>query len=109
MSPGASVSPPSATGLPADVLTLDETAAYLRLPTAEVLRLVNEQDLPARRAGREWRFLRSALQAWLSVPASKTSSRGIWAAAGALKEDPYLDEMLKEINRMRGRPNTNGD
>jgi hypothetical protein len=31
-------------------------------------------------------------------------NQGIWGAAGALKDDPYLDEMLSEIERMRGRP-----
>jgi excisionase family DNA binding protein len=86
------------------VLTLAEAAAYLRLPDADVLRLVDEQGLPGRHVGAEWRFLKAAIQAWLSTPAPPGRDQGIWAAAGALKDDPYLDEMLKEIERMRGRP-----
>jgi excisionase family DNA binding protein len=95
---------PAANGPPAEVLTLAEAAAYLRLPEADVLRLVDEQDLPARRVGNEWRFLKAAVQQWLSTPPRKAAGEGIWAAAGALRDDPYLDEMLREIDRMRGRP-----
>jgi excisionase family DNA binding protein len=86
-----------------EVLTLAEAAMYLRLPEADVLRLVNEQGLPARHLATEWRFLKSAIQTWLSAPPSGGRDQGIWAAAGALKDDPYLDDMLKEIERMRGR------
>jgi excisionase family DNA binding protein len=85
-------------------LTLPEVAAYLRLPETDVLRLVDEQALPARHLGNEWRFFKAAVQQWLSSPPPKASKEGIWAAAGSLKDDPYLDEMLKEIDRMRGRP-----
>lgn len=49
-----------------DVLTLAEAAAYLRLTEEDVLRLVNEQALPARRLGNEWRFLKAAVQHWLT-------------------------------------------
>ena len=95
---------PETNGPVGEVLTLAEAAAYLRLSEAEVLRMVREQRLPARQLGQEWRFLRSAIQAWLSAPMAAQKNQGIWAAAGALKDDPYLDEMLSEINRMRGRP-----
>jgi len=96
--------PPAANGLVGEVFTLAEAAAYLRLSEAEVLRMVREQRLPARQLGQEWRFLRSAIQAWLSAPLAAQKNQGIWGAAGALKDDPYLDEMLSEIERMRGRP-----
>ena len=68
--------PTQATGAPspgangpvqAEVLTLAETAAYLRLPEADVLRLVDEQALPTRRLGNEWRFLKAAIQHWLGT------------------------------------------
>jgi excisionase family DNA binding protein len=87
-----------------EVFTLAEAAAYLRLSEVEVLRLVREQRLPARQVGQEWRFLRSAMQTWLSMPWAAQKSEGIWGAAGALKDDPYLNEMLSEIDWMRGRP-----
>lgn len=59
-----------------EVFTLSEAATYLRLPEEEVLRLVSEQDLPARQAGTEWRFLKGAIQAWLSQPVSNKKDPG---------------------------------
>src|SRR5277367_5054010 len=50
---------------PIEVLTLVEAAAYLRLTEADVLRMVDEQGLSARQLGKEWRFLKSAIQDWL--------------------------------------------
>ncbi len=91
-------------GLTSDVLTLGEAAAYLRFSEADVMRLVEEQGLPARRLGNEWRFWKAAIQQWLSAPLPQGQPQGIWAAAGALRDDPYLEEMLQEIERMRGRP-----
>jgi excisionase family DNA binding protein len=48
-----------------DVLTLAETAAYLRVPEEAVLALVAKEDLPARQIGGEWRFLKRAVVEWL--------------------------------------------
>jgi excisionase family DNA binding protein len=105
-SPSALPTPLVVNGPTGEVLTLDEAAAYLRLSEPDVLRLVKEQGLPARQLGKEWRFLKTAIQAWLCTPLSMGHKQGIWAAAGALKDDPYLPEMLKELDRMRGRPVT---
>lgn len=90
--------------LAGEVLTLREAAAYLRLEEADVRRLVEEQGLPSRQLGKEWRFLKSAIQTWLSTPRAKEDKKDIWAAAGSWKDDPYLEELLKEFERMRGRP-----
>jgi excisionase family DNA binding protein len=89
-----------------EVLTLSEAAAYLRLQTAEVLRLVEEQGLPARRIQEEWRFLKSAIQEWLSRPAAFGPSKAAQlAVAGAWKDDPLVEKELTEILRRRGRSN----
>lgn len=82
-------------------MTLPEAAAYLRRPESTVLQLVNEQGLPARQTGQDWRFLKEAIERWLSAP---HGGAGIWAAAGLLKDDPFLDDMLKEVERLRDRP-----
>ena len=37
-----------------EVLTLAETAAYLRLPEGEAVRLVDEQGLPGRQVADDW-------------------------------------------------------
>jgi excisionase family DNA binding protein len=87
-----------------EVLTLAEVAAYLRVTEPEVLRFVREQRLPGRQMGDGWRFLKAAVAGWLSTPAAP-DPRDFWKTQfGALKDDPYLKEMLKEIYRRRGRP-----
>ncbi len=88
-----------------DVLTLSEAAAYLRLSDADVLRLVREQGLPGRQVGDEWRFLQAALQAWLSQAAG-SGKAALLASAGLFRDDPFLDEIVREAYRQRGRPIT---
>jgi excisionase family DNA binding protein len=102
------VSPPATVGGPAaEVLTLIETASYLRLSEADVLRLVEEQALPARRLGNEWRFLKTAIQDWLRTgPAPKSNKEAWMELAGACKDDPDLEGIVEEAYRKRGRPIT---
>ena len=64
--PPATPSAAALNGVVSEVLTLPEAAAYLRLSEATVLDLVHADDLPGRLAGNEWRFLKAALQQWLS-------------------------------------------
>lgn len=47
------------------VLTLEETAALLKLPPEVVRRRAEQRDLPGRRFGDEWRFSRAAVLDWL--------------------------------------------
>jgi excisionase family DNA binding protein len=49
-----------------DVLTLEEAAALLKLPADTVRSRAEEGDLPGRRFGKEWRFARIAVLAWLA-------------------------------------------
>lgn len=57
---------PSAEQLPT-VLTLRETAAYLRLSPATVYRLVQQGKLPAVKLGRQWRFRKEEVANYLAV------------------------------------------
>ncbi len=89
-----------------EVLTLSEAAAYLRLPEAGVLRLVREQELPARQAGAEWRFLLNSIRDWLSRGKPPKTNKEAWMElVGVWKDDPNLDEFLEEIKRQRERLN----
>ena len=85
----------------ADVLTLQETAAYLRVSAEDVLAMMGPEGLPGRKFGADWRFYKAALQEWLSQPPKK---RGILYHAGRIKDDPYAEEMLRNIYKERGRP-----
>lgn len=88
-----------------EVLTLSEAAAYLRLSEAEVLRLVEEQALPARRLGKEWRFLKAAIQQWLATasPTWEMRKAALLELAGKYKDDPDLEQIVAEAYRRRGQ------
>lgn len=48
--------------LTGDVMTASEVAELLQLPVSTVYYLARRGELPARRLGRAWRFLRSRLE-----------------------------------------------
>jgi excisionase family DNA binding protein len=88
-------------GTVGEVLTLGDAAGYLRLTEPDVLRLIHEQNLPARELGGEWRILKTALQQWLSEPHPKPE-KDFWEACfGVFKDDPHLQEMVDEAYRRR--------
>ncbi len=92
-------------GLLGDVLTLAEAAAYPRLPEQEVVSAVHTLSLPGRLVGGDWRFLKAAIQQWLSTPAptAETRKAAQLALAGKYKDDPQLEEILEEAMQRRGR------
>jgi len=87
------------------VLTLSEAAAYLRLPEPEVLRLIQEEGLPARPVGVDWRLLKTAVQQWLSTgtPTIQARKEAQLALAGKYRDDPDLMRICEEAYRQRGR------
>lgn len=56
----------SPVGISDDVLTLEEAAAFLKLPADTIRSRAEEGDLPGRRFGSEWRFARVAVLTWLA-------------------------------------------
>lgn len=89
-----------------DVLTLTEASEYLRVSEAEVVQLATRQGLPGRRAGRDWRFLKAALQDWLKQPERSADNALFLELAGKFQDDPFLEEIVAEAYRQRGRPTT---
>src|SRR6266516_1060013 len=81
-----------------DVLTLAEAAEFLRLEPKKVQDLVAHGELPGRKVGDDYRFLRSALETWLEGTSSKRVLLGL---AGALKGDPYFPQIIDEIYKAR--------
>lgn len=49
------------------VLTVEETADYLRVSDTTVYRLIKLGRLPGRKVGGQWRILRSALEDYLNT------------------------------------------
>lgn len=50
---------------PADVLTIEELAAYLKIPKSTLYKLVREGKIPSQKVGRHWRFHKEAIIQWL--------------------------------------------
>lgn len=48
------------------IWTVREVAEYLRMSEAKVYRLVREQQIPAVRIGKTWRFRKDLLDEWLN-------------------------------------------
>ena len=48
------------------VMTVDEVAAYLRIPRGTVYKLAQRGKIPGQKVGRHWRFRREAIDRWLS-------------------------------------------
>lgn len=61
--PRASTQPSSESDV--EVLTLAETAAFLRVPEKSVIELAEKGTLGGQRIGNDWRFLKRAVVDWL--------------------------------------------
>jgi excisionase family DNA binding protein len=71
-----------------DVLTLEEASVYLQLSIETVLNQAVKGNIPGRKIENDWRFLKSAIDEWLST---KNSSSILIAQAGAFANDDSLD------------------
>jgi excisionase family DNA binding protein len=83
------------------VLTLEETANYLRLPETIVERQAKLGQIPGRRIEDTWRFLRDAIDDWLRSHDSRTI---LLQQAGSLADDESLADLRAAIYAERGRP-----
>ncbi|MEX2176224.1 MAG: helix-turn-helix domain-containing protein [Pirellulaceae bacterium] len=86
-----------------DVLDLGQAASFLRLTGKTVEQLVKEQGLPGRKIGKEWRFLRTAVEDWLAL--SKAATGSVLDQFGALDNDPTHEEFRRIIEENRKRWN----
>lgn len=88
------------TSEPEAFLTTDEVLAYLQVNLRTVYRLIEAGKLPAVRVGRQWRFRRKDIDAWLDghqpAPPSASGAEPSQAAAGrrVLVVDP--DSVARE-------------
>ena len=49
-----------------DVMNIDELGDYLRLPKPTVYKLAQNGKIPGKKAGKQWRFHKAAIDRWLS-------------------------------------------
>jgi excisionase family DNA binding protein len=58
-----------------ELLTLEELANYLRVTEKTVYRLLDKRSIPAAKVGRQWRFDKVAIDAWLRQNSTADISR----------------------------------
>lgn len=83
-----------------DILNLNETADYLRVSNQTVYNMIKDGRIKAYKVGREWKFLRSDIMAYLE---STSSDRILSMAAkggGADKND--METILHELQNKKG-------
>lgn len=66
-----------------DILNLEETAAYLRVSNQTVYNMIRDGRIKAHKVGREWRFLRGDIIAYMDS-ASSTGSLSMAAKGGKI-------------------------
>ena len=49
-----------------DVMTIQETSQYLRIPISSLYKLAQEGRIPCQKVGRHWRFHRVTLDKWIA-------------------------------------------
>ena len=86
-----------------DILTLEEAAAYLRLPTETIARQAAHGQIPGRRIEDTWRFLKAAIDDWLR---SQDARALLLQQAGALADDESLTVLRQRVYKARKRPET---
>lgn len=59
-----------------ELLTLKEAAEFLRISERLLMNLLQNEDIPARKLGKEWRFNRDALARWVSDGKSRDYTKG---------------------------------
>jgi len=89
-----------------EVLTLEEVATYLRLPPDVILRQAAQGNIPGRKIEDSWRFLKVAIDQWLSVQPGRTA---LLKQVGAFADDPSLAELRSSIYCERGRSEVDED
>lgn len=68
---------------PAEVMTIDELAVYLKISKSTLYKLVREGQIPSQKVGRHWRFRKEKIDRWLD----KGDRAGVDGSAGAARNN----------------------
>jgi excisionase family DNA binding protein len=71
-----------------DILTVRQAAEFLAMSPYTIREMARRGDLPARKIGKEWRFLRQALIDWTRSGAVQSANDGLPAAGRSLQITP---------------------
>lgn len=95
-----------------EILNLEEACTLLRVSSKTLAKALRVEDIPARKIGREWKFSRQALIAWVGSGKARDYARQEEAAekageAPSLKApsraEPYSLPAHRSAHRVRGR------
>jgi excisionase family DNA binding protein len=79
---------------PREILNIDEAALLLGVSIKTFNKVLHSQNLPARKIGREWKFSRSALIAWVGSGNSAAFYRD--GQGAALEDGPAAESRAPE-------------
>lgn len=76
------ITPPHAPDqlLGSQIMTLSETARYLKIAEKSLRRMLGRNDIPAVKVGNQWRFVRSVVDQWLHMHMQTAASQQAGAA-----------------------------
>lgn len=80
-----------------EILNLDEASLFLRVGKKTLSNLAKKGKIPARKIGREWRFVKSILLNWLSHGGIKQAHLNRRTAHQNQGEEQFLEESLKPL------------
>ncbi len=96
---------------PDEIMTLEEVAAYLKLKPQTVYKWVQEEQIPAAKLGKEWRFRKSLLDEWIdtAIVLSKGGFDLLWqssclAARKSALSTLELEKLLHEVSKAPMNP-----
>jgi Helix-turn-helix domain len=81
-----------------NILTLEETAAYLRLSPETVAQRVLQGDIPGQYIDNTWHFLKPEIDRWQRTHDKRAT---LLRQAGALADDDTLENLQADIDRAR--------
>lgn len=98
-----------------EVLTLEEAAAYLRLPAETIARQAAQGNIPGRKIEDAWRFLKAAIDDWLRSPdilAIRFQHNGTWTDGESMvneEERKRSNAALRQFIVSLGYPTGSGN
>ncbi len=81
----------------AELMTVREVAAYLRVTEKTIYRLVRRGGIPATRVGRQWRFSKTSIDGWL-----QRKSIGAKANILVIDDKAIIRTLFKEVLKEQG-------
>lgn len=81
------------------LLTTDEAVEYLQINHRTLYRLLKVRAIPALRVGRQWRFRRSDLRAWVEARRARSNTDGRIRVL-VVDDDPQIGPMIAEALSM---------